>query len=334
MSDPGLLGPWIRRFLVEYLVSTRNLARSTQLTYRDTLAGVIRHAALATGKRPDLLNLADIRRGLIIECLAHGERGRSRTARTYNRHLAALHTFARFVGEYSPENLQWAGQVSTIPLKKFPRPQIPYLEKDEMDALIAAPNMRTMQGKRDHALLLFLYNTGARATEVSQLKIADLRMPPSERANGFVKLQGKGGQVRECPIWPDTARQLKPLIDARPPDQHVFLNRRLEPLTRFGIHTLVERYSKLIAIHIPTLKAKRVSPHTIRHTTATHLLRAGVDINTIRGWLGHASLTTTNVYAEIDLQTKSRALAKLEPVGGMRRSPRLTADLMQFLSAL
>lgn len=334
MNDAGLLGPWVRRFLVEHLVTRRNLARSTQLTYRNTLTSVIRYAAEVRGKRADLLHLQDISRELVTECFARGEQDKGRTARTSNRHLAALHTFARFVGEYSPENLQWSGHILSIPFKKYARPQLPYLEKTEMDALLAAPDTQTPQGRRDHTLLLFLYNTGARAAEVAQLKVADLQIQESGKGNTFVTLHGKGRRTRLCPLWPQTARELRPLIAGRPTDQHAFLNRRREPLTRFGVHALVERYASRVAEQIPTLKAKRISPHTIRHTTATHLLRAGVDINTIRAWLGHVSLSTTNMYAEIDLEMKAHALAQLEPIGGIPRPRRMTADLMEFLTAL
>jgi site-specific recombinase XerD len=157
-------------------------------------------------------------------------------------------------------------------------------------------------------LLLFLYNSGARADEAAHLAVADLNLsvPPC------VKILGKGNKIRHCPLWSATADMLKEAVDGRGRSERVFLNRCSRPLTRFGIHTMVERYVSRIAAQLPSLASKRVSPHTIRHTTAVHLLRAGVDINTIRAWLGHASLDTTNIYAEIDLETKARALAKCD----------------------
>jgi integrase/recombinase XerD len=334
MNDVESLGPWVRRFLVEHLLTRRNLARTTQLTYRDTLAMVIRYAVAATGRRADLLRVEDISRELVTKCLAYREHESGCTPRTSNRHLAALHTFARFVGEYSPEHVQWAGNILSMPLKKFARPQLPYLEKMEMDALLAAPAICTSQGRRDHALLLFLYNTGARASEVAQLRVADLQIHEPDKGKAFVTLHGKGQRTRSCPLWPHTARELRPLVVGRPDDHSAFLNRRREPLTRFGIHAIVERYARRAAQQAPTLAAKRVSPHTIRHTTATHLLRSGVDINTIRAWLGHMSLSTTNVYTEIDLEMKSRALAHLDSVGQRPRPRRITPSLMQFLSTL
>jgi site-specific recombinase XerD len=166
---------------------------------------------------------------------------------------------------------------------------IPYLDKPEMDALLGAPDRQTVLGRRDHALLLFLYNSGARAHEAAQLLIRQLDL-----AGCSVKIHGKGGKERHCPLWPSTIEGLKALILNRPPAGRVFLNRCGHPMTRFGIYALIERYVRRIQGQIPSLAKKRVSPHSIRHTTATHLLRAGVDINTVRAWLGHVSLDTTN----------------------------------------
>ena len=203
--------------------------------------------------------------------------------------------------------------------------------KAEMDALLSSPNRQTAQGRRDYALLLFLYNSGSRADEAAQLLIANLDLGSSS-----VKIHGKGGKQRLCPLWPTTVRELAALITNRPSNQHVFLNRRNHPITRFGIHTLVERHALRARVKAPSLSTKRVSPHTIRHATATHLLRAGVDINTIRAWLGHVSLNTTNVYAEIDLEMKAQALAMCQVTEPQKSKKRWRDDpaLMAFLRAL
>jgi site-specific recombinase XerD len=223
-------------------------------------------------------------------------------------------------------------------VKKAPRPLVSYLEKKEMDALLAAPNLSTQQGLRDHALLLFLYNSGARADEAAHVLIGDLQLGlKPERDPSSVLIRGKGNKVRRCPLWPRTVNELRPLVSGRGPREHVFLNQRSQPLTRFGMHALVKRYAAKVVAELPELASKRVSPHTIRHTTATHLLRAGVDINTIRAWLGHVSLATTNVYAEVDLEMKAKALASCEVVeedGEERRPWREQEDLMEFLRTL
>lgn len=207
----------------------------------------------------------------------------------------------------------------------------PYLEKPEIEALLQAPDRHTLQGRRDYALLLFLYNSGARASEAASLRIQDL-----DAYRQCVSITGKGGKQRVCPLWPVTFDVLGPLIANRNSTEPVFLNRCGESITRFGIHTLVERYAVRACTQAPSLATKRVSPHIIRHATATHLLRAGVDINTIRGWLGHASLNTTNVYAEIDLDTKAKALASCAPTrkGGARKPWKTQPALMDFLRGL
>jgi site-specific recombinase XerD len=217
-------------------------------------------------------------------------------------------------------------------MKRSPRPQITYLEKAEMDALLNAPD-GTSQGRRDYALLLFLYNSGARADEAARSRIGDLNLHESGDGSS-VLIRGKGNKLRRCPLWARTVAVLQPLIESRAETEHVFLNRRGRPLTRYGVHALVERHAQAVAKRMPSLAKKSVSPHTIRHTTATHLLRAGVDINTIRAWLGHVSLSTTNIYAEVDLEMKAKALATCD-VGDRQQKPwRKDSRLMEFLNSL
>jgi integrase/recombinase XerD len=210
------------------------------------------------------------------------------------------------------------------------------LEKAEMDALLESSEGDSPQHCRDHALLLFLYNTGARADEAAQVTISNLtiaRVPGRDYSS--VTIHGKGNKMRQCPLWPKTVQEIMPLVKERAVTEHVFINRRGQPITRFGIHTMVERYVKKASAETPSLKTKRVSPHTIRHTTATHLLRAGVDINTIRAWLGHASINTTSIYAEIDLEMKAKALdlCEIQRTNKMGR-PKDDPDLMCFLRSL
>jgi site-specific recombinase XerD len=336
MTDLTLLGSWVRRFLLEHLVSERNLAYNTQCSYRDTLVLLISFIERQGAKKVELLKVVGITAELVRLFLRELEEQRGCCIATRNQRLTAIHAFARFIALHSPEHLEWCGQICAVPFKKAPKASITYLEKPEMDALLAAPDCSSAQGRRDHALLLFLYNTGARADEAAQLTIADLELARApKRDRSVVQIRGKGNKLRRCPLWPQTVNELLPLISDRAPSEHVFLNRRGEPLTRFGIHTLVERHAQKIVQQMPSVATKRVSPHTIRHTTATHLLRAGVDINTIRAWLGHVSLSTTNIYAEVDLEMKAKALATCE-VAEKKPAKRWSQDrdLMAFLRSL
>jgi integrase/recombinase XerD len=308
MNDNSLLGPWIRRFLLEHLVGERNLAHNTQVSYRDALVLLLPFVAKDLSKPVDRLSIEDISTDIIRQFLLQLEKQRGCSVSTRNQRLAAIHAFARFIGERSPEHITWLTQIRSIPFKKTSKPSMTYLDKREMDALLNAPNCDSPQGLRDYAMLLFLYNSGARASEAANLTIADLDLgtPPS------VILKGKGGKMRRCPLWSQTAGKLAALAVGRGSDEPVFLNRLKQQITRFGIRALVKRSAQTASLKLPILSTKRISTHTIRHTTAVHLLRSGVDINTIRAWLGHVSLNTTHIYAEIDLEMKAKALAQCE----------------------
>lgn len=336
MRDNSLLGPWVRRFLMEHIIKERNLAPNTQRSYRDTLRLLLPAIARRARKTIDRLVVTDVSANRVRLFLNDLEEKRGCTIATRNQRLAAIHALAKFIGLHAPELVEWSGQVRAVPFKKAPRALITYLEKPEMDALLAAPDLTTAQGRRDHALLLFLYNVGARADETAQVRIGDLSLPHVPgRDLAWVLVRGKGNKSRRCPLWPQTVHELLALVQGRGPSEHVFLNRCGRPITRFGIHALVERTATRAAKQVPSLAKKRVSPHTIRHTTATHLLRSGVDINTIRAWLGHVSLTTTNVYAEVDLETKAKALANCEVKGKKNGRPwKENTGLMEFLRSL
>jgi integrase/recombinase XerD len=331
MNNTTLLGPWVRRFLLEYIVKERNLAINTRSSYRDMLVLLLPYAAVHLKKPVDRLAVVDLSAELIRKFLTNLEQNRRCCVATRNQRLSGLHALARFVGENSPEHVAWCAQIRLIPFKKTTQPGITYLEKEEMNALLATPDRHTPQGQRDYALLLFLYNSGARSSEAAELRITDI-----DWHSQCVRIIGKGNKQRTCPLWPTTMEQLRWVASQRGPEQRVFVNRNGKPYTRFGIHTLIERHALRAAAQMPSLGTKRLSPHVIRHTTATHLLRAGVDINTIRAWLGHVSISTTNIYAETDLETKARALAICAPntedtkTKPWRRQP----DLMEFLRGL
>jgi len=331
MKNESLLGPWVRRFLVEHLVAERNLSHNTQASYRDTLMLLLPFVSRHRGGAIDRMTVEDLTPAIVRTFLDHLERDRQCSDVTRNQRLATIHSLARFIGTRSPVHLAWCTEMRAIPFRKTAKTVIGYLEKAEMDALLNQPDRRTSLGVRDHALLLFLYNSGARADEAAKLTVGNLQLGTSPS----VRLHGKGNKFRTCPLWPTTGTSLSRLVAERDKSGSVFLSRVNEPLTRFGIHRVVTQYARLASRAVPTLATKRVSPHTIRHTTAVHLLRSGVDINTIRAWLGHVSLDTTHIYAEVDMEMKAKALASVD-ISGLKGPPqqRSLPSLMAFLKAL
>lgn len=332
MNDRNLLGPWIRRFLLEHMVAERNFSLNTQASYRDTLTLLLPFTAKIGGLAIDRMTVEDMSPAIVRRFLDHVEHDRHCSGATRNLRLSAIHSLARFIGMHSPVHLSWCGEVRSIPFKKTVQTLVGYLEKSEMDALLAAPDRGTVMGARDYALLLFLYNSGTRADEAAKLTIGRLRL--GEPAS--VRILGKGNKTRVCPLWPATSSVLARLVAGRNANDTVFLGRTSQPMTRFGIHRVVTQYGELAAKSLPAMKEKRISPHSIRHTTAVHLLRAGADINTIRAWLGHVSLDTTHIYAEVDLEMKAKALASIDISGLPTALHRATTlpSLMAFLKQL
>lgn len=324
-------GYWIKRFLLEYIINVRNLSKNTQLSYRDTFRLILPYLSGLTKKKPEDILLEDITLNNIISFLCNLEKNRNCSAATRNQRLAAIYALSKFIAIKCPEYVEWSRLIHTIPMKKTPRTIIPYLEREEMDTLLAAPDGKTPLGKRDYVILLFLYNTGARIEEAARLKISDIVLEKQ-----LVYLHGKGNKRRLCPLWKSTVKELQETVKGRDPAENVFLNRFHRPITRFGIYIMVKKYANKVAETIPAIKKKRISPHTIRHTTATHLLQSGVDINTIRAWLGHVSINTTNIYAEVNLKMKSDALSCCE-VKNLKKKNfhwRDDKDLMSFLDSL
>ena len=305
MRDATLIGPWVRRFLLEHVVTDRNFARNTQVSYRDALVLLLPYLSNVRRKGVDRLTIDDLSPPVVRSFLEYLEKERGCCGTTRNLRLATIHSLAKFIAMHCPEHVSWYAAIRTVPFKKTAKSTLNYLDKEEMDVLLKTPNLEMPQGVRDHALLLFLYNSGARADEAAHLSLADITWSSSPS----VRLTGKGNKTRRCPIWPQTADVLKSLVSGRGAQDFVFLNRLDQPLTRFGIYSLVRRAVEQATKTLPSLADKRISPHCLRHTCAVHMLRSGVDINTIRAWLGHVSLDTTNIYAEVDLEMKAKALA-------------------------
>ena len=326
------LGTWIKRFLMEYLPTERNLAINTLKSYRDGLTLLLPFVAERYGKAVERLAVEDLSADRVTAFLGHLEQERGCSVQTRNLRLTAIRSFARYVAVHDAALVEWAGRIRAIPLKKTVRPRITWLAAENMDAMIAGPDRRTVAGRVEHALLLFLYNTGARASEAAGLQVEDLNLPERTGENARATIHGKGGKIRITPLWTSTAKALAALSRDRPPGcESVFWSRHRKPYTRHGIIELVER----AAARVPQLKGQKITPHVLRHSCACHLLRSGVDINTIRAWLGHVSLATTNIYAEVDLKAKEEAMKSTCP-GDAGDEPRWKArgDLLEQLKAI
>ena len=332
MSDSQpLLGPWLQRFFLEHLVTERNLSRNTRKSYRDTFRLLVPFACAQLGKADYRLGVLNLTGELVRRFLAHLEDERGCSPQTRNLRLTAVRAFARFVASRDPAHVAWRGQICAIASKKAtPRP-IGWLTEDEMAALLDVPDRTTLHGRSEYVLLLFLYKTGARVSEATQLRVRDLRVGRRDGGHALVTLHGKGGKVRQCPLRPGTERVMAEHVEGRQADDAVFLNRRGQPFTRFGVYWVVQR----CAAHVPALAGRKITPHLLRHTTACHLVFAGVDINTVRAWLGHASIDTTNVYAEINLKMKAEAMALCDVAEpGPSRPWKENKGLMAFLDSL
>lgn len=304
------LGPLVQSFFLDGLITMRGLRPSSVRSYRDAIRLFLQFVASDTRRKITRLALADLTFERVLSFLRHLDEVRHNHTRTRNQRLAVLHTFFEYTAVRVPEMLAVSERVAAIPAKRTPPPETKFLERDEIAALFESMPSRGRHAARDRALLLFLYNTGARVQEAVDLRRRDLDLGPTARA----RLHGKGDKWRTCPLWADTVRQLRALLDApsrQAPDAPVFTSRRSQPLTRFGVYKIVRRHTRRFEDRLG-----RIGPHVFRHTTAVHLLEAGVEVNVIRGWLGHVSLDTTNRYAEINVRAKEAALRICEPPGG------------------
>jgi integrase/recombinase XerD len=313
MTSPAL-GPFVYAFVVDGLVTMKGLRPSSVRTYRDVLRLFLRFVTRETGRKITRLALADLSFERVLAFVRYLEDERHNHIRTRNQRVACLHTFFRYLAERVPETLEVAQRVAAIPMKRVAPLETRYLEREEIDTLFASLPANGAHALRDRTLLLFLYNTGARAQEVADLRVGNLELGASPR----VRLHGKGDKWRTCPLWEDTAQHLRRLLDPRAlpaPDAPVFSSRQGCPLTRFGIYKLVRRHAR--QLEKASVPGRHISPHVFRHSVAVHLLEARVEPNVIRGWLGHVSLETTNRYAEITMRAKEAALRVCEPPVGV-----------------
>jgi integrase/recombinase XerD len=332
MGDSTALPGLIQRFFVEYLPQERGLSPATVASYRDTFKLLLGFASTHCKRSPVELAIADLDATVVLAFLENIETNRGNCARSRNTRLAAIHTFARFASRHALSHVALLQALLAIPSKRHDQPLLGYLSREEIDAIIAAPDASTWLGQRDAALFVILYNTGARITEVLALKVHDLMDAPSPR----IHLLGKGRKQRIVPLWPTTSRRLRAWI-ARADlgsDAPLFPNRHRQPMTRSNAAQSLDKAVAAASRQLPQLAKARVSPHTIRHTTAMHLLQAGIDISVIAIWLGHESPTTTHLYIEADLEMKRRALESVRPVSAGSKRFKVPDRLLAFLDAL
>ena len=259
MRDPRTLGPWLRRFLADYIVTERRLAWNTQRSYRDSFALLLPFVSAKARKPVDRLDVDDLAPLRVLQFLAHLEEERGCSVQTRNQRLAAIRSFARFVASRDPTHLDWCAQIRAIATKKaMPRP-ISWMTRDEMEALLAVPDRRTPRGRTEHALLLFLYNTGARVSEATRLQVGDLDLGRRDGGHALVTLCGKGGKIRQCPLWPRTENALGELVHRRTGSDDIFISRHRRPYTRFGVYRLVERCAARVRVSSP--EPNPTSPH-------------------------------------------------------------------------
>jgi site-specific recombinase XerD len=330
---PNELALAVRDFFADFLPSVRSLSPHTIASYRDSLVLLLRFVAEQQGGNVSVLNFEDIGAPQLLAFLAHLESKRHNSATTRNVRLSAFHSFFRYAATRYPDRLEQCQRILAIPFKRARQRTIEYLEYEEIQLVLAAVDQSTGDGRRDYALLAILFNTGARVQEILDLRARDLQLTKPFQ----VRLLGKGRKERCCPLWPQTARLLRSFckelqLDLHS-DQRVFLNHRGEPLTRFGVRYLLQKYQNRAQVHAG-LRGKRLHPHSLRHSTAVALLKAGVDLSTISQWLGHASPNTTNKYATIDLEMKREALAKVKPIRGQRRAAWRSRSILDWLEGL
>jgi integrase/recombinase XerD len=335
------LGTLVRGFFLDYLTVQRRVQPATLRSYRDGIRLFLKFVSKLKHSSITRLSADDLTFELVLAFLRYLEEERSNHPRTRNQRLAALHALFDYLGDRVPELLGNSQRVAAIRPKRVPPPEPHHLEQDQMGTLISALRPFDRNYQRDRTLLLFFYNTGARVQEAADLRVAhlDLGSRPS------VQLHGKGDKWRACPLWSATVEEIRNLLRAagteQLPEAPVFAGRSGTPLSRFGIYKIVRRHGA--PFDAPSLgrDARRITPHVFRHTTAVHLLESGVDINVIRAWLGHVSLTSTLRYAEIPARLKEAALQLCEAPtdassAGTPRQPRWQSDkaLLSWLDSL
>jgi site-specific recombinase XerD len=324
----------IQSFFASHLRCIRGASEHTVRAYRDGLRIFFLFLANHVGRSVADLGLDDIRAEAVLAFLHHLESARGNCITTRNCRLASVRSFVEHLLRHDITRAQEYGRILAIPIKRTAHRLITYLEPEDVRSVIAAVDGEAPVSRRDRALLLLLYNTGARISEVLAIRPRDLQINRPFQ----VRLRGKGGKERICPLWAETATALRALPMDSGPDERIFHNKRGTPLTRDGAAYILAKYVRRVAETRPGLRRRRITPHVLRHSCAVALLQAGVDVSVIRDYLGHASIATTSRYINTSLEMKRAVLrlfwnrAGLEHRAAARWRP--TPRLLAFLASL
>jgi len=332
ITSPPSFPKLVQEFFSVYLLQQRNASRHTVASYRDTFRLLLQYSAKRLGKKPSDLALTDFDASLVLGFLDYLETERCNSVASRNARLAAIRSFLNYAGFRDPSALAAVQRVRAIPNKRYDRLLLGFLSREEMQAILDSPDRSTWSGQRDHAMLATFYNTGARVSEVAALQVRDADLEHRR----CIQIIGKGRKQRQVPLWKSTVGILKSW-KARLPDKGsspLFPNRFGQALTRSGIESRLAEAVREAKKRQPSLDGKKISPHTLRHTTAMHLLQSGVDITVIALWLGHESTETTHFYIEADLEMKRKALEAVSELVTPRHSYRPPDRLLAFLESL
>jgi integrase/recombinase XerD len=335
MNKPNELSRTLCDFFTDYLPRLRGVSPNTILSYRDCLASLLRFVAIRLKCSVMQLDIKDLNAEKVIAFLEMLENERHNSVVTRNIRLSAIHSFFQYISIRHIEKLEHCQSVLAVPFKRTSFHPIEYLEYNEIQAILAVIDRSKEDGERDYVLIVTMFNTGARVQEILDMRVSDLQLVRPYQ----VRIFGKGRKERICPLWQQTAHLLKRLLAVRgcaQSDEHVFLNHQKQPLTRFGVRYLLKKYCDLAKLTMPTLVKKKLHPHSMRHSTAVHLLKSGIDIVTISHWLGHSGINTTNRYVSIDLEMKRKAIRKADSVGkNSKKAPWTSnASILTWLESL
>jgi site-specific recombinase XerD len=322
----------VQQFFTEYLVTQRAVSPRTVASYRDAVMLLLDFAERRIGKAPTAMRLSDIQPDLILAFLDHLEHERCNSVRSRNLRLTALRTFLKFAGRRDVSSLHIVEQALAVPMKRFERPMLGFLSREEMLAVLGQPG-ESWTSRRDHLLFAMLYNTGARVSEIIGVRVADVVLDGAP----LVHLHGKGRKQRAVPLWKTTVREIRDWLRSNSPrseDAILLPNRSGKAMSRCNVEQRLDIAVARAVNEYPGLANKHISPHSIRHTTAMHMLQSGVAFNVIALWLGHETVNTTHRYVEADLAMKEKALARIEAPKTKMRRFRPPDELAAFLRSL